>query len=51
MLNIEASFEKVQVVRKYSAAGLWEYLKDQFADLKTTVMDGIMALWISFNRR
>ncbi|WEK71299.1 MAG: hypothetical protein P0Y62_06995 [Candidatus Chryseobacterium colombiense] len=32
----------MQVVRKYSAAGLWEYLKDQFADLKATVMDTVM---------
>jgi hypothetical protein len=34
--------EIVQVVRKDGAAGLWEYLKDQFGDLKTTVMDAIM---------
>ena len=32
----------MQVVRKDGAAGLWGYLKDQFADLKTTVMDAIM---------
>ncbi|WP_210150120.1 phage tail protein [Chryseobacterium scophthalmum] len=38
----EKGLEIVQVVRKDGAAGLWEYLKDQFADLKTTVMDAIM---------
>uniref|UniRef100_A0AAU6WMY7 Uncharacterized protein n=1 Tax=Chryseobacterium endophyticum TaxID=1854762 RepID=A0AAU6WMY7_9FLAO len=38
----EKGLEVVQVVRKDGAAGLWEYLKDQFADLKTTVMDAIM---------
>jgi len=38
----EKGLEVVQVVRKDGAAGLWEYLKDQFADLKTTVMDTIM---------
>jgi len=38
----EKGIEIVQVVRKDGAAGLWEYLKDQFADLKTTVMDAIM---------
>lgn len=35
-------FKTVQIVRKDGAVGLWEYLKDQFADLKTTVMDAIM---------
>ncbi|WP_165850834.1 hypothetical protein [Chryseobacterium sp. 5_R23647] len=29
----------VQIVRKDCAAGLWGHLKDQFADLKATVMD------------
>lgn len=38
----EKGLEIVQVVRKDGAAGLWEYLKDQFADLKTTVIDAIM---------
>ncbi|WP_294286578.1 hypothetical protein [uncultured Chryseobacterium sp.] len=38
----EKSFEVVQVVRKDGASGLWEYLKDQFTDLKTTVIDAIM---------
>jgi len=34
--------EILKIIRKDGAAGLWEYLKDQFADLKTTVMDAIM---------
>ncbi len=38
----EKGLEIVQVVRKEGAAGLWGYLKDQFADLKATVMDAIM---------
>ncbi|WP_295213433.1 hypothetical protein [uncultured Chryseobacterium sp.] len=38
----EKGLEVVQVVRKDGAAGLWEYLKDQFADLKATVMDAMM---------
>ncbi|WP_336703399.1 hypothetical protein [Chryseobacterium indologenes] len=38
----EKGLEIVQIVRKEGAAGLWGYLKDQFADLKTTVMDAIM---------
>jgi phage-related protein len=32
------------VIRKEGIAGLWEYLKDQFADLKETVMDTIMEI-------
>ncbi|RZJ67148.1 MAG: hypothetical protein EOO47_25105, partial [Flavobacterium sp.] len=40
----EKGLEIVQVVRKDGAAGLWEHLKDQFADLKATVMDTIMEI-------
>lgn len=36
--------EVVQIVRKDGIAGLWEFLKDQFADLKETVMDAIMSI-------
>ncbi|WP_326984352.1 hypothetical protein VUJ46_07415 [Chryseobacterium sp. MYb264] len=42
MKVLETGFEMVQIVRKEGVAGLWGYLKDQFADLKTTVMDAIM---------
>ena len=42
MKVLETGFEMVQIVRKEGVAGLWEHLKDQFADLKTTVMDAIM---------
>lgn len=38
----EKGLEIVKIVRKEGAAGLWGYLKDQFADLKATVMDAIM---------
>ncbi|UMQ43427.1 hypothetical protein MKS83_06940 [Chryseobacterium sp. Y16C] len=38
----EKGLEIIPIVRKDGAAGLWEYLKDQFADLKATVMDTIM---------
>ncbi|MFC7348999.1 hypothetical protein ACFQO9_19955 [Chryseobacterium zhengzhouense] len=34
--------EILKIIRKDDASGLWEYLKDQFADLKTIVMDAIM---------
>jgi hypothetical protein len=42
MKVLETSFEMVQIVRKEGVAGLWEHLKDQFADLKATIMDTIM---------
>ncbi|OCA77261.1 hypothetical protein BBI01_02015 [Chryseobacterium artocarpi] len=42
MKVLETGFEMVQIVRKEGVAGLWEHLKDQFADLKETVMDAIM---------
>ena len=42
MKVLETSFEMVQIVRKEGVAGLWEHLKDQFADLKVTIMDTIM---------
>ncbi|WP_288461004.1 hypothetical protein [uncultured Chryseobacterium sp.] len=38
----EKGLEIIPIVRKDGAAGLWEYLKDQFADLKATVMDAMM---------
>lgn len=42
MKVLETGFEMVQIVRKEGVAGLWEHLKDQFADLKATIMDTIM---------
>ncbi|WP_312345376.1 hypothetical protein [Chryseobacterium binzhouense] len=34
----------MHIVRKEGVAGLWEHLKDQFADLKAKVMDTIMEI-------
>lgn len=42
MKALEGGVEIVQVIRKDGIAGLWEYLKDQFQDLKETIMDAIM---------
>lgn len=44
MKVLETGFEMVQIIRKEGVAGLWEHLKDQFADLKATVMDTIMEI-------
>ncbi len=42
MKALETGEEIVQAVRKDGIAGLWDYLKDQFQDLKATIMDSIM---------
>ncbi|WBX98241.1 hypothetical protein [Chryseobacterium gambrini] len=42
MKVLEGSFKMVQIVQKDGFAGLWEHVKDQFADLKATVMDTII---------
>ena len=44
MKAIETGVEIVQVIRKDGIAGLWEHLKEQFQDLKATVMDAIMSM-------
>jgi len=44
MKAIETGVEIVQVIRKDGIAGLWEHLKEQFQDLKATVMDSIMSM-------
>ncbi len=42
MQTLETGEEIVQVVKKDGIGGLWDYLKDQFQDLKVTIMDTIM---------
>ncbi|GAA5084386.1 hypothetical protein GCM10023210_04150 [Chryseobacterium ginsengisoli] len=42
MKGLEGSFKMVQIVQKEGFAGLWEHVKDQFADIKATVMDTII---------
>jgi hypothetical protein len=44
MKALETGVEVVQMVKKDGIAGLWEHLKDQFQDLKATVMDAIMGI-------
>lgn len=39
---LEVGFDIVMILKNEGIAGLWEYLKDQFNDLKATVMDAIM---------
>lgn len=39
---LEVGFDIVMILKNEGIAGLWEYIKDQFNDLKQTVMDAIM---------
>ena len=44
MKVLETGMEIVQVIRKDGINGLWDYLKEQFQDLKQTVMDAVMGI-------
>lgn len=39
---LEVGFDIVMILKNEGIAGLWEYIKDQFNDLKETVMNAIM---------
>ncbi|WP_299677210.1 hypothetical protein [uncultured Dokdonia sp.] len=41
---LETGFELVNILRTEGLAGLWEYIKEQFQDLKATVIDAVMDL-------
>jgi len=43
---LETGFEIFQIIRTQGIAGLWEYLKDQFNDLKETVIGAIKEMVI-----
>ena len=44
---LETGFELFQIIRTEGIAGIWEYLKEQFNDLKETVIDSIQEMIIS----
>lgn len=44
MKALETGFELVNILRTEGLAGLWEYIKEQFQDLKATVIDAVMDL-------
>jgi len=44
---MEKGFEIFQIIRKDGIAGLWNYIKDQFNDLKETIMDAIKSMVIT----
>ena len=44
---LEMGFELFQIIRTEGIAGIWEYIKEQFNDLKETVIDSIQEMIIS----
>lgn len=44
---LELGFEMFQILRTEGVAGIWEYIKEQFNDLKETVIDSIKEMIIS----
>lgn len=44
---LEAGFEVFQIIRNEGIAGLWNYIKEQFNDLKETVIDAIKSMVIT----
>jgi hypothetical protein len=42
MKALETGFELVNILRTDGIAGLWEYLKEQFQDIKETIMGAVM---------
>lgn len=47
VVALETGFEIFQVIRTGGIDGLWEYLKEQFNDLKETVIDAIKEMVIT----
>lgn len=47
VVALETGFEIFQVIRTGGIDGLWEYLKEQFNDLKETVIDSIKEMVIT----
>ena len=44
MKALETGSEMVQILRTEGISGLWEHIKEQFTDLKETVMDAVTGM-------
>lgn len=44
---LELGFELFQIIRTEGIVGIWEYIKEQFTDLKETVIEGIQDMIIT----
>ena len=44
---MEKGFEMFQIIRTQGVSGMWEYIKEQFTDLKETIIDSIKQMLIT----
>ena len=44
---MEKGFEMFQIIREKGVAGMWEHMKEQFTDLKETIIDSIKQMLIT----
>ncbi|MFY0630376.1 MAG: DNA/RNA non-specific endonuclease [Flavobacteriaceae bacterium] len=44
---METGFEMFQTIRKKGVAGIWEHVKEQFTDLKETIIESIKSMLIT----
>lgn len=44
---MEQGFEMFQIIRAKGVSGMWEYIKEQFTDLKETIIDSIKQMLIT----
>lgn len=44
---MEKGFEMFQIIREKGVSGMWEYIKEQFTDLKETIIESIKSMLIT----
>ncbi|WP_422089516.1 DNA/RNA non-specific endonuclease [Tenacibaculum ovolyticum] len=44
---MEKGFEMFQIIREKGVSGIWEYIKEQFTDLKETIIESIKSMLIT----
>ncbi len=44
---MEKGFEMFQIIREKGVSGMWEYVKEQFTDLKETIIESIKSMLIT----
>ena len=44
---MEKGFEMFQIIREKGVSGMWEYMKEQFTDLKETIIESIKSMLIT----
>ncbi|WP_299135896.1 DNA/RNA non-specific endonuclease [uncultured Tenacibaculum sp.] len=47
VVAMEKGFEMFQIIREKGVSGIWEYIKEQFTDLKETIIESIKSMLIT----